>query len=165
MITSRFESLSRPGPEVTMDEAMVSFEGRLSFLQYLKDKPTKWGIKIWVLRDARAGIVYRMLVYSGKDEVAEKGQSNRVVLTLLKGLENQGIKVYTDNFYTSADLLCHLHDQKIYGCGNARVSRRGLPKYWTKVCWMVFCMLIHPLSTYGLTTGQYTFCLLSIVCI
>ena len=29
----------------TIDEGMVKFKGRCSFLQYMKAKPTKWGIK------------------------------------------------------------------------------------------------------------------------
>ena len=32
--------------EVTIDEAMIPFTGRLSYKQYMKDKPTKWGIKV-----------------------------------------------------------------------------------------------------------------------
>jgi hypothetical protein len=69
-----------------------------------------------------------MLVYSAKDEVAEKGMSHRVVLTLLKGLKNQGIKVHTDNFNTSPDSLCHLHGQKVYGCWAVRVNRKSFLK-------------------------------------
>ncbi len=37
---------------VTIDEAMIPFKGRLRFKQYMKDKPTKWGIKVFVLADA-----------------------------------------------------------------------------------------------------------------
>ena len=39
-----------------MDEAMIPFKGRLSIKQYMKDKPTKWGIKVFVLADARNGL-------------------------------------------------------------------------------------------------------------
>ena len=34
----------------------MSVEGRLGFKQYLKDKPTKWGIKVFVLSDATKGM-------------------------------------------------------------------------------------------------------------
>ena len=35
--------------ECTVDEAMIPFKGRLAFM---KDKSTKWGIKVFVLADA-----------------------------------------------------------------------------------------------------------------
>ena len=38
--------------QCSVDEAMIPFKGRLAFNQYMKDKPTKWGIKVFVLADA-----------------------------------------------------------------------------------------------------------------
>ena len=35
---------------------MIPYKGRLKFKQYMKDKPTKWGIKAFVLSDARNGL-------------------------------------------------------------------------------------------------------------
>ena len=32
--------------EVTIYEAMIPYKGRLGYKQYMKDKPTKWGIKV-----------------------------------------------------------------------------------------------------------------------
>jgi len=55
-----------PKQTITIDEAMIPFEGHLSFKQYLKDKPTKWGIKVFVLSDARNGYVYRFQICTGK---------------------------------------------------------------------------------------------------
>ena len=34
--------------QVSMGERMVRNKGRYAFRQYTKDKPTKWGMKIWV---------------------------------------------------------------------------------------------------------------------
>ena len=52
-----------------MDEVMIKFKGRLGFKQYMKDKSTKWGIKVFVLNDARNGYVYRLQVYTSKNQV------------------------------------------------------------------------------------------------
>jgi hypothetical protein len=38
-----------PGRELAVDEAMIGFKGRFILKQYLPGKPTKWGIKAWVL--------------------------------------------------------------------------------------------------------------------
>ena len=38
--------------EVSVDESIISYKGRLSFLQYMPKKPHKWGMKAWVLAEA-----------------------------------------------------------------------------------------------------------------
>ena len=38
-----------------MDESMIAFKGRLSFIQYLPNKPHKWGMKAYVLTDSVSG--------------------------------------------------------------------------------------------------------------
>ncbi len=66
----------------------------------MKDKPTKWGIKVWTLSDARTGYIYRSLVYTGKS-LTERQHGllgNRVVCELLHGFENTGIYFYKQLF-------------------------------------------------------------------
>ena len=43
---------------------MVSFKGRLWFIQYMPKKPTKWGMKAFVLADAISGYT---ILYTGND--------------------------------------------------------------------------------------------------
>ena len=54
-----FESEYNPHEQVTIVEAMIPFKGQLSFKQYMKDKPVKWGIEGFTLSDATTGYVYR----------------------------------------------------------------------------------------------------------
>lgn len=44
-----------PSCEWSSDESMIGFKDRLSFIQYLLKKPTKWGMKVFGLRQT-AGI-------------------------------------------------------------------------------------------------------------
>ena len=49
----------------------------------MKDKPTKWGIKVFVLADSQTGYVKRLQVYTGKGLdscVSDVGLCTRVVL-------------------------------------------------------------------------------------
>ena len=97
---------------VSIDEAIIPFKGRLSFKQYIKNKPVKWGIKAFVLSDAINGYVYRLQVYTGKGmetNQPEIGLCSRVVLDLLSGLENTGLVIYTDNYYTSFRVTCKVY--------------------------------------------------------
>ena len=53
--------------QCSVNEAMIPFKGRLAFKQYMKDKPTKWGIKVFVLADATNGYIKAFQVYTGKN--------------------------------------------------------------------------------------------------
>ena len=45
-------------PHVSIDERMVRNNDIYSFRQHIKDKPTKWGMKWWVLADSCNGYTY-----------------------------------------------------------------------------------------------------------
>ena len=52
--------------EISVDETMISYKGRLGFIQYMPKKPKKWGLKAFVLSDAQSGYVYNWYLYTGK---------------------------------------------------------------------------------------------------
>ena len=56
-----FQKAYHPGREVSIDESMIGFKGRLSFLQYMPKKPTKWGMKAFVLADRKTDYTYIQL--------------------------------------------------------------------------------------------------------
>jgi len=58
---------------VSVDEAMIPFKGRLGIKQYMKDKPVKFGIKVWVLADVVTAYCHNFDVYVGKNaEIVKK---------------------------------------------------------------------------------------------
>lgn len=50
-----------------IDEAMIAFKGRLGMKQYMPQKPTKRGIKVWECADSLNGYVVDLSVYTGKE--------------------------------------------------------------------------------------------------
>ena len=44
-----------PGREMSIDEAMVKYKGRIYFRQYMPKKPIKWGIKVWMIAEPKTG--------------------------------------------------------------------------------------------------------------
>ena len=64
-LLANFQAAYTLHQELSIDEAMVGFKGRLSFIQYLPKKPTKWGIKAYVLADSKTGYVYNWRLYTG----------------------------------------------------------------------------------------------------
>ena len=57
IVTNKFEIEYNLNESVSVDEAMIPFKGRLSFKQYMKDKPVKHGIKVFVLADGKYGYI------------------------------------------------------------------------------------------------------------
>ena len=119
--------------QISIDEAMIPFKSRLGFKQYMKDKPTKWGIKVFTLCNSTNGYVYRLQVYTGKNlenSDPSVGLCSQVVLDLMAGLEKQGHEheLYTVNYYTSPQLFQSLYDKGINACGTARTNRRYFPQ-------------------------------------
>ena len=64
-LVENFQKAYTPGRELSLDEAMVGFKGRLGFIQYLLNKPHKWGMKAFVLADSVTGYTYNWRLYTG----------------------------------------------------------------------------------------------------
>ena len=131
LVVPRFQSEYVMHQECSIDEAMIPFKGRLGFKQYMRNKPIKWGIKVFVLADATNGYVRNLQVYTGKsienDGHASVGLCSRVVLDMMFDLHHSGLHLYTDNFYTSPLLYLTLYNKGINACGTCRPNRSHFP--------------------------------------
>ena len=56
-----------PGRDVSIDEALLLWKGRLSWKQFIRTKQTRFGIKTFVLADASTGYVWNSVIYTGDD--------------------------------------------------------------------------------------------------
>ena len=127
---TKFSQWFYPGKCISIDEAMIAFNGRLSFKQYIPSKPTKWGIKVWEACDSKNGYCLDFNVYTGKNpaEVSPFGVGYDVISELSSRYFNKFHCVFFDRFFTGVDILEHLLFNGTYGCGTCRSNRRGLPK-------------------------------------
>jgi len=107
---------------------MVGTRCRISFLQYLPKKSTKFGIKVWINAKAKTGYVLNFQVYTGSETKAkEKGLSHHVVMELMELYFFKKHCLFVDNFYTSVELLRDLMDKDTYCVGTARSNRKYFP--------------------------------------
>lgn len=116
-----------PHEHISVDEAMIPFKG---FKKFMKDKPVKFGIKMWVLADSVTAYCHNFDIYVGKYNTRSNnffGLSGHVVIALTKHLQHEARTVYTDNFYTSPILVHYLESKGIYTCGTVRSNRKGFP--------------------------------------
>ena len=107
---------------------MISYKGRLAFIQYMPKKPKKWGMKAWVLSESKTGYVYNWHLYTGREEREEgTSLSMSIVLSLTEKLQQKGYHFYFDNYYTSPQLCQELYMKGSGSCGTVRLNRKGIP--------------------------------------
>ena len=116
-----------PHENVTVDEQLFPCRSRCGFIQYMPQKPGKFGIKFWMLCDAETSYVLFADPYVGRQERGELGLSEHVVTKLLEPYHNSGLNVTTDNFFTSLRLAKRLLDKNITLVGTVRSNRREIP--------------------------------------
>ena len=63
IVLNNIQNAYEPSKNLSVDEAMIAFKGRLSFRQYMPAKPTKYGIKVWTAADSQNGYVTNFAVY------------------------------------------------------------------------------------------------------
>ena len=124
-IKARCIDYYQPLRELSIDERMVKSKARSVMVQYMKQKPIKWGFKLWVVADT-TGYTIDFNIYTGKRESTEHGLASQVVMTLVEPFMFQGYEVFTDNFYTSPTLEA-LSEVGIRATGTLRINRRGIP--------------------------------------
>ena len=138
---NRYQEFYQPRQNVAVDEQMVKSRHRSGIRQFNKDKPTRWGIKFWVLADSSNGYTVDFDVYVGKVEgqnVSAKGLGHDVVMKLMDSYFHQGYHLYVDNFYTSVTLFKDLFARGVRATGTIRDTRRDFPenfknsKQWAK---------------------------------
>ena len=114
---------------MAIDERMVRSRHRSGIRQYIKDKPIKWGIKLWVLADSLNGYTVDFNIYIGKDasrEISRFGLGHDVVVRLMSPYYNQGYHLFIDNFYSSVYLMKHLFQYGVIATGTILQKRKDM---------------------------------------
>jgi len=127
MMKDKCLELYQPIKTLSIDERMVKSKARSHLIQYMHNKPVKWGFKLWVISDP-TGYTLDFNVYTGKsDNHGEYGLAYDVVKELIAPYVFQRYFVFFDNFYTSPVLLEDLLMQEVYATGTCRADRRSIP--------------------------------------
>ena len=129
--SNKFESVYTPGPHLSLDEAMVLWKGMLSFKQFIRNKRTRFGIKVFQLCED-TGYTCKFEVYTGSGMIEDTKWSkteNLVLRIVSPSILGLGYELYTDNWYTTPHLLLYLHEHKVNACGTVRKNITGFPKF------------------------------------
>ncbi|KAF9422075.1 hypothetical protein HW555_002096, partial [Spodoptera exigua] len=132
-LNNNFQLIYGPSKELSTDESLILFRGRIFFRQYIKSKKARYGIKFYVLTTA-SGYILDMIMYRGKYASAETGKKTQnIVLKLLEPYVFKGHHVFMDNFYNSVELSQKLFDLRRLYCGTLRKNRKGNPRVLTSL--------------------------------
>ena len=111
---------------------MVSYFSSHSTKMAMRQKPVRFGYKVWMLASTSTGFPLHMEIYQGKsglllpvtDPKQPPGVGSGVVNRLIRSLPCPEAHTYTmDNFFTSADLMEYLQTKGIRATGTARDCR------------------------------------------
>lgn len=131
-INKKCSSLYIPERDITIDESLMLYKGRLSWIQYIPLKRARFGIKLYLLCESKSGYLYATIIYTGKGTIINNTKqdmpmSSQVVLSLLQSLLGVGYCLTTDNFYTSPQLADILTKEKTDLYGTMRSNRKEIP--------------------------------------
>ena len=126
-----FQKHLQPSRQLSIDESMIAFRGRVSFRQYIHGKPQPWGIKAYVLSESKTGYMYNLVIYYGKETqlliIPALNHTTLVCLTLMEPLKDLGHDLYTDRYYTSPMLASELLQIKTTITGTLMCNKKNLP--------------------------------------
>lgn len=63
---SACQAYHQPRRELAVHERMVATKAKTGMTQYMKDKPAKWWMKLFVLAESSGGYTIRFKLYTGK---------------------------------------------------------------------------------------------------
>ena len=113
-----------PGTGCTVDESLHRFRGMCSFKQYIPNKPSKYGIKVYVLAHSKTFYLVSSKIYTGAGTHAPGlPVENQAVLDLVPSV----LGTSTDNYYTSVPLAMELKSRKLTLVGTMKKNKACIP--------------------------------------
>ncbi|KAG0716092.1 PiggyBac transposable element-derived protein 3 [Chionoecetes opilio] len=127
-------------PKQSVDEVMIAYKGKRAgnLSQYIKNKPDKWGFKLFA-RASEDGFIHDMVLYQGKTTLEAHGvpltpnkeamgSTSKIVSVLASTMScSTTTAIFADNFFTSLEIIRYLKDMHCRYTGTARDNRIGKP--------------------------------------
>ena len=110
-----FRCYYSPRQQLSLDKGMIPTKNRLAFKQYIRDKLVRWGIKSFLLCEAKTGSSDQPVVLSA---IMENSQ-----------VTNKNHMLFMDRFYNSVALFHLLKNELgVLAAGTVMPSRKHYPK-------------------------------------
>ena len=118
-----------PNVFITVDEQLLPCKARCKFIQYMANKPDKFGLKFWIAADVESKYFYNGFPYLGKNKAISNdvSVSTDVVLKLIDPLLKKSYNVTCDNYFTSLPLSLKLAQNNCSLVCTIRHNRKEIP--------------------------------------
>lgn len=128
----KYKQIYKPDRNISIDESLLLWKGRLGWKVYIPSKSSKYGIKSFVLCESATGYCYDFFFYLGIETVFNEEYENlpygeKAVMQLISPLLNQGYICTMDNWFSSIPLFTELSRNYTDAIGTIRSNRIGIP--------------------------------------
>ena len=132
-LKTKFNTNIDPERDLSLDESLMLFKGRLGWKQYLPLKRSRLGIKIYIICESNSGYVWDFIIYTGHGTKYNKiynklSVTSQVVMKLVHPLLNKGHCIIMGNYYNSPQLSQILLKNGTDSYGTLNPRRKDLPK-------------------------------------
>jgi len=133
ILIKKFQQMYTPERDITIDESLLLYKGRLGWRQCILSKRARFGIKSYMLCESISGYVWNTIIYTGRGSIIDKDFEHlqmtlQVVMSLMNPLLDKGYCLTTDNFYTSPNLAELLGTRLTDIYGTVKPNRVGMPQ-------------------------------------
>lgn len=118
-VNTKFPEIYTPRRELSIDESLLLWKGQLSWVQCIRTKAARFGIKTYELCEAFSGYCLKMALYAGKGTISSTPvmgfttSSAKIVLQLIRDYLGKGYTLFMDNYYNSVSLTRSLKRNRI----------------------------------------------------
>ncbi|XP_045784938.1 piggyBac transposable element-derived protein 4-like [Maniola jurtina] len=127
-LNRKFSEIYTPSQEISIDESLLLWKGHLNWVQCIRSKAARFGLKSYELCEALTGYCVKFFFYTGKGLVSPEpvlgftSATAKIVINLMQGFLGKGYTLFMDNFYNSVKLcrFLKLHKTDVVGTLNRR---------------------------------------------
>lgn len=113
----KFLLIYLPKQELSLDEAMINWQGWLRYKTYNPGKLTKHRILVWMISKSETGYICHLEIYTGEGKKLQE-----TILLVLQAYLHSQYHIYKDNYYNSMPTSEILLKNKSGVCGTIRQS-------------------------------------------
>jgi len=122
------EANCTPGTGCTVDESLHGFRGMCGFKQYIPNKPSKYGINVFVLAESKTFYSVSSKIYTGAGSHAPGLPiPTQAVLALVSSVSGTNRNITSDNYYMSFSLAMELKSRKLTLVGTMKKNKVCIP--------------------------------------
>lgn len=102
----KFKEIYTLKENISIDESLIKFKERLSYMQFNLLKRVRFDIKIYKLCESNTGFCYHFKIYTRQNKMKETDSASENVMEL--SILNKGHILFLNNWYSSSNLFSTL---------------------------------------------------------